>query len=80
MLIELRTEEQRCKILKKQIMNRIMSVLAQCVRHQHRLIVGSGKGGLLAGIMGMPLVVEQAVKLKRVHFDGQHGQCAGQKV
>ena len=41
-----------------------MSVLAQVVRHQPRLILGVGQGGLLAGIMGMPMVVEQAVKLR----------------
>ena len=41
-----------------------MCVLAQIVRYQPRLIIGKGQESLMPGIMGMPLVVEQAVKLR----------------
>ena len=56
--------EERAKMLKKQMLGGIMCVLAQIARYQPRLIVGTGQGGLMAGIMGMPIVVELAVRLR----------------
>ena len=41
-----------------------MRVLAQISRYQPRLLIGRGQGGVMAGLMGMPRIVELAVRLR----------------
>ena len=55
---------ERARILKKQVLGGVMCVLAQIVRYQPRLIIGTGQACLMAGVMRMPLVVELAIRLR----------------
>ena len=41
-----------------------MCVLAQVSRYQPRLLLGTGQGAVMAGLMGMPRVVELAIRLR----------------
>ena len=56
--------EERDKLLKKQILGGVMCVLAQVARYQPRLLFGSGQGAVMVGMMGMPRVVELAIRLR----------------
>lgn len=41
-----------------------MCVLAQISRYQPHLLIGTRQGGVMAGLMGMPRIVELAVRLR----------------
>ena len=56
--------EERAKLLKKQILGGVMCVLAQVARYQPRLLFGTGQGAVMVGMMGMPRVVELAIRLR----------------
>ena len=51
-------------MLKKHVLGGVMCVLAHIARYQPGLFIGTGQGGLMSGIMGMPIAVELAVRLR----------------
>ena len=60
------TEDARKRLFRKQILNSMITVLAHVVRHQPRLIIGCGQGGLIASLAGLPLVLETACRARIV--------------
>ena len=64
-----RAEEARIRLLRKQVLIGVISILEQASRVGPSLNLGIGQGGLLVALASMPLLVEQACRYRVVAPD-----------